>query len=140
MTVAAVIKSMARELGISQTELAARARMSRASLSLKLNARRDLTLPEVERLAEVLGITVRDLLNRVERAERERAERERDHAERERERAERERAECTSDLKYKEVEDGKYAIADKPTGVILISAAHGSIYDEDEPSCATPTW
>lgn len=133
MTVAAVIKSMARELGISQTELAARARMSRASLSLKLNARRDLTLPEVERLAEVLGITVRDLLNRVERAERERAERERDHAERE-------RAECTSDLKYKEVEDGKYAIADKPTGVILISAAHGSIYDEDEPSCATPTW
>nr|DAN46239.1 MAG TPA: repressor protein CI [Caudoviricetes sp.] len=138
MTVAAVIKSMARELGISQTELAARARMSRASLSLKLNARRDLTLPEVERLAEVLGITVRDLLNRVERAERERAERER--AERERERAERERAECTSDLKYKEVEDGKYAIADKPTGVILISAAHGSIYDEDEPSCATPTW
>ena len=137
MTVAAVIKSMARELGISQTELAARARMSRASLSLKLNARRDLTLPEVERLAEVLGITVRDLLNRVERAERERdhAERERDHAERERE-----RVECTSDLKYKEVEDGKYAIADKPTGVILISAAHGSIYDEDEPSCATPTW
>ena len=140
MTVAAVIKSMARELGISQTELAARARMSRASLSLKLNARRDLTLPEVERLAEVLGITVRDLLNRVERAERERAERERDHAERERERVERERAESTSDLKYKEVEDGKYAIADKPTGVILISAAHGSIYDEDEPSCATPTW
>jgi DNA-binding helix-turn-helix protein len=140
MTVAAVIKHMARELGISQTELAARARMSRASLSLKLNERRDLTLPEVERLAEVLGITVRDLLNRVERAERERAERERDHAERERERVERERAECTSDLKYKEVEDGKYAIADKPTGVILISAAHGSIYDEDEPSCATPTW
>lgn len=140
MTVATVIKSMARDLGISQTELAARARMSRASLSLKLNERRDLTLPEVERLAEVLGITVRDLLNRVERAERERAERERDHAERERERVERERAECTSDLKYKEVEDGKYAIADKPTGVILISAAHGSIYDEDEPSCATPTW
>ena len=140
MTVAAVIKSMARELGISQTELAARARMSRASLSLKLNARRDLTLPEVERLAEVLGITVRDLLNRVERAERERAERERERAERERDHAERERAECTSDLKYKEVEDGKYAIADKPTGVILISAAHGSIYDEDEPSCATPTW
>ena len=140
MTVAAVIKRMAHDLGISQTELAARARMSRASLSLKLNERRDLTLPEVERLAEALGITVRDLLNRVERAERERAERERDHAERERERAERERAERASDLKYEEVEDGKYAIADKPTGVILISAAHGSIYDEDEPSCATPTW
>lgn len=140
MTVAAVIKRMAHDLGISQTELAARARMSRASLSLKLNERRDLTLPEVERLASVLGITVRDLLNRVERAERERAERERDHAERDRERAERERAERASDLKYEEVEDGKYAIADKPTGVILISAAHGSIYGEDEPSCATPSW
>lgn len=134
MTVAAVIKRMAHDLGISQTELAARARMSRASLSLKLNERRDLTLPEVERLASVLGITVRDLLNRVERAERERAERERDHAERARERAERERAERASDLKREEVEDGKYAIADKQTGVILINVAHGSIYDEDVPA------
>lgn len=120
MTVAAVIKRMAHDLGISQTELAARARMSRASLSLKLNERRDLTLPEVERLASVLGITVRDLLNRVERAERERAERE--------------RAERASDLKCEEVEDGKYAIADKQTGVILINVAHGSIYDEDVPA------
>ena len=134
MTVATVIKSMARELGISQTELAARARMSRASLSLKLNERRDLTLPEVERLASVLGITVKDLLNRVERAERERAERERDHAERARERADRERAERARDLKCKEVDDGKYAIADKQTGVILINVAHGSIYDEDIPA------
>ena len=134
MTVAAVIKRMAHDLGISQTELAARARMSRASLSLKLNERRDLTLPEVERLASVLGITVRDLLNRVERAERERAERERDHAERARERAERERAERAGDLKCKEVDDGKYAIADKQTGVILINVAHGSIYDEDVPA------
>lgn len=134
MTVAAVIKSMARELGISQTELAARARMSRASLSLKLNEHRDLTLSEVERLASVLGITVRDLINRVERADREHAERERDHADRERAERERERAELASDLKYKEVEDGKYAIADKQIGVILISAAHGSIYDEDVPA------
>ena len=139
MTVATVIKSMARDLGISQTELAARARMSRASLSLKLNERRDLTLPEVERLASVLGITVKDLLNRVERAERERAERERDHAERARERAARERAareraERARDLKCKEVDDGKYAIADKQTGVILINVAHGSIYDEDVPA------
>lgn len=134
MTVATVIKSMARDLGISQTELAARARMSRASLSLKLNERRDLTLPEVERLASVLGITVKDLLNRVERAERERAERERDHAERARERAERERAERAKALKCKEVDDGKYAIADKQTGVILINVAHGSIYDEDVPA------
>ena len=130
MTVATVIKSMARDLGISQTELAARARMSRASLSLKLNERRDLTLPEVERLAYVLGITVKDLLNRVERAERERAERERA----ERGRAERERAERARDLKCKEVDDGKYAIADKQTGVILINVAHGSIYDEDVPA------
>lgn len=134
MTVAAVIKRMAHDLGISQTELAARARMSRASLSLKLNERRDLTLPEVERLASVLGITVRDLLNRVERAERER-----DHAERareraDRERADRERAERARDLKCKEVDDGKYAIADKQTGVILINVAHGSIYDEDVPA------
>ena len=129
MTVAAVIKRMAHDLGISQTELAARARMSRASLSLKLNERRDLTLPEVERLASVLGITVRDLLNRVERAERER-----DHAERARERADRERAERARDLKCKEVDDGKYAIADKQTGVILINVAHGSIYDEDVPA------
>lgn len=134
MTVATVIKSMARDLGISQTELAARARMSRASLSLKLNERRDLTLPEVERLASVLGITVKDLLNRVERAERERAERERDHAERARERADRERAERAKALKCKEVDDGKYAIADKQTGVILINVAHGSIYDEDVPA------
>lgn len=110
MTVATVIKSMARDLGISQTELAARARMSRASLSLKLNERRDLTLPEVERLAFVLGITVQDLLKRAERAERAR------------------------DLKCKEVEDGKYAIADKQTGTILINVAHGSIYDEDVPA------
>lgn len=134
MTVATVVKSMARDLGISQKELAARARMSRASLSLKLNERRDLTLPEVERLASVLGITVKDLLNRVERAERERAERERDHAERARERADRERAERARDLKCKEVDDGKYAIADKQTGVILINVAHGSIYDEDVPA------
>lgn len=129
MTVATVIKSMARELGISQTELAARARMSRASLSLKLNERRDLTLPEVERLASVLGITVKDLLNRVERAERER-----DHAERARAERARERAERARDLKCKEVDDGKYAIADKQTGVILINVAHGSIYDEDVPA------
>lgn len=68
MTVAAAIKGMAREQGVSQTELATRARMSRASLSLKLNERRDLTLPEVERLAAVLGTSVRELLDQVERS------------------------------------------------------------------------
>lgn len=104
MTVAAVIKSMARELGISQTGLAARARMSRASLSLKLNERRDLTLPEVERLADALGTTVRDLLDRAEHG---------------------------SDLEY---EGGDYAIADQPTGVVILQAVHGSIYDEDVPA------
>ena len=107
MTVAAVIKHMARELGISQTELAARARMSRASLSLKLNERRDLTLPEVERLAGALGTTVRDLLDRAER---------------------------DSDLEYEESEGGDCAIADKPTGVVILQASHGSIYDEDIPA------
>lgn len=107
MTVAAVIKSMARELGISQTELAARARMSRASLSLKLNERRDLTLPEVERLAAVLGTTVRDLLVRAEHG---------------------------SDIEYEESEGGDYAIQDKPTVVVILQASHGSIYDEDIPA------
>ena len=107
MTVAAAIKSMARELGISQTELAARARMSRASLSLKLNARRDLTLPEVERLAGALGTTVRDLLDRAEHGR---------------------------DLEYEEAEGEDYAIQDKPTGVVILQAVHGSIYDEDVPA------
>ena len=51
MTVAAEIKAIARELGVSQGLLARQARMSRASLSLKLNGRRDMTLSEVERLA-----------------------------------------------------------------------------------------
>lgn len=107
MTVAAVIKSMARELGITQTELATRARMSRASLSLKLNARRDLTLPEVERLAGALGTTVRDLLDRAEHGR---------------------------DLEYEEAEGEDYAIQDKPTGVVILQAVHGSIYDEDVPA------
>lgn len=107
MTVAAVIKSMARELGISQTELAARARMSRASLSLKLNERRDLTLPEVERLAAVLGTSVRELLDRVERT--------------------------TETATVPEKSRG-YAIADKATGVVILQASHGSIYDEDIPA------
>ena len=107
MTVAAVIKSMARELGISQTELAARARMSRASLSLKLNERRDLTLPEVERLAAVLGTSVRELLDRVER---------------------------TTETAPTSEESRGYAIADKATGVVILQASHGSIYDEDIPA------
>lgn len=57
MTVAAEIKVIARELGVSQGLLAKQAHMSRASLSLKLNGRRDMTLPEVERLAAALGTT-----------------------------------------------------------------------------------
>lgn len=107
MTVAAVIKGMAREQGVSQTELAARARMSRASLSLKLNERRDLTLPEVERLAAVLGTSVRELLDRVERT--------------------------TETVPAHEKSRG-YAIADKATGVVILQASHGSIYDEDVPA------
>lgn len=107
MTVAAVIKGMAREQGVSQTELAARARMSRASLSLKLNERRDLTLPEVERLAAVLGTSVRELLDR---------------------------AEQTTETTPAPEESRGYAIADKPTGVVILQASHGSIYDEDIPA------
>lgn len=67
MTVAAEIKAIARELGVSQGLLARQARMSRASLSLKLNGRRDMTLPEVERLAAALGTTPQDLIARAER-------------------------------------------------------------------------
>lgn len=107
MTVAAVIKGMAREQGVSQTELAARARMSRASLSLKLNERRDLTLPEVERLAAVLGTSVRELLDRVER---------------------------TTETAPAGEKSRGYAIADKATGVVILQASHGSIYDEDVPA------
>lgn len=69
MTVAAEIKVLARELGVSQGLLAEQARMSRASLSLKLNGRRDMTLPEVERLAAVLGTTPQDLIARAERTD-----------------------------------------------------------------------
>lgn len=107
MTVAAVIKGMAREQGVSQTELAARARMSRASLSLKLNERRDLTLPEVERLAAVLGTPVRELLDR---------------------------AEQTTETAPAPEKSRGYAIADKPTGVVVLQASRGSIYDEDIPA------
>ena len=43
--------------------------MSHASLSLKLNGRRDMTLPEVERLAAALGTTPQDLIARAERTD-----------------------------------------------------------------------
>lgn len=69
MTVAAEIKALARELGVPQGLLAEKARMSRASLSLKLNGRRDMTLTEVERLAAVLGTTPKDLIARAERTD-----------------------------------------------------------------------
>lgn len=69
MTVAAEIKALARELGVPQGLLAEKARMSRASLSLKLNGRRDMTLTEVERLAAVLGTTPQDLIARAERTD-----------------------------------------------------------------------
>ena len=66
MTVAAQIKEFAHEKGITQNELAAKARMSRASLSLKLNGHRAFTLPEVERLAAALGTTPKALIVRAE--------------------------------------------------------------------------
>lgn len=69
MTVATEIKAIARELGVSQGLLARQARMSRASLSLKLNGRRNMTLPELERLAAALGTTPQDLIARAERTD-----------------------------------------------------------------------
>lgn len=69
MTVAAEIKALARERGVPQGLLAEQVRMSRASLSLKLNGRRDMTLPEVERLAAALGTTPQDLIVRAERTD-----------------------------------------------------------------------
>lgn len=66
MTVAAEIKALARELGISQKVLSEKAHIGRASLSLKLNGRRDMKLSEVERLAAVLGTTHKDLIERAE--------------------------------------------------------------------------
>ena len=67
MTVAAEIKALARKRGVPQRLLAEQARMSRASVSLKLNGRRDMTLSEVERLAAVLGTTPKALIVRAER-------------------------------------------------------------------------
>ena len=69
MTVATEIKAIARELGVSQGLLARQARMSRASLSLKLNEHRNMTLPELERLAAALGTTPQDLIARAERTD-----------------------------------------------------------------------
>lgn len=66
MTVAAEIKALASRLGIPQRVLAEKARIGRASLSLKLNGHRDLKLSEVERLAAVLGTTHKDLIMRAE--------------------------------------------------------------------------
>ena len=69
MTVSTEIKAIARELGVFQGLLARKAHMSHASLSLKLNGRRDMTLPEVERLAAALGTTPQDLIARAERTD-----------------------------------------------------------------------
>ena len=69
MTVATEIKAIARELGVSQGLLARQARMSRASLSLKLNGHRNMTLSELERLAAALGTTPQDLIARAERTD-----------------------------------------------------------------------
>ena len=67
MTVAAEIKALARKCGVPQRLLAERSRMSRASVSLKLNGHRDMTLSELERLAAVLGTTPKALIVRAER-------------------------------------------------------------------------
>lgn len=97
MTVATEIKAIARELGVSQGLLARQARMSRASLSLKLNGRRDMTLPEVERLAAALGTTPQDLIARAER---------------------------TDALAAPNDSSDGYAIQDKASGSVILQARH----------------
>lgn len=97
MTVAAEIKALARELGVPQGMLAEQARMSRASLSLKLNGRRDMTLPEVERLAAALGTTPQDLIARAER---------------------------TDALAAPNDSSDGFAIQDKASGAIILQASH----------------
>lgn len=67
MTVAAEIKALARKRGVPQWLLAERSCMSRASVSLKLNGHRDMTLSEVERLAAALGTTPKVLIMRAAR-------------------------------------------------------------------------
>ena len=67
MAIAAEIKEYAKLKGLTQNALAGKARMSRASLSLKLNDRRAFTLPEIERIAAALGTTPQDLIARAER-------------------------------------------------------------------------
>lgn len=67
MAIATEIKEFARLKGLTQNALAGKARMSRASLSLKLNDRRAFTLPEIERIAAALGTTPQDLIARAER-------------------------------------------------------------------------
>lgn len=69
MTIAAEIKALAHELGITQKELSEKARIGRASLSLKLNEHRDMTVSEVERLAVALGTTHKALVMRAEWAD-----------------------------------------------------------------------
>ena len=66
MAIAKEIKEFARLKGLTQKALAGKARMSRASLSLKLNDRRAFTLPEIERIAAALGTTPQDLIARAE--------------------------------------------------------------------------
>lgn len=67
MAIATEIKEFARLKGLTQNALAGKARMSRASLSLKLNDRRAFTLPEIERIAAALGTTPQELIARAER-------------------------------------------------------------------------
>lgn len=97
MTVAAEIKALARELGVPQVLLAEQARMSRASLSLKLNGHRDMTLPEVERLAAALGTTPQDLITRAAR---------------------------TDALAAPDDSSDGFAIQDKASGAIILQARH----------------
>lgn len=95
MVIAAEIKGFAKLKGLTQNALAEKARMSRASLSLKLNDRRAFTLPEIERIAAALGTTPQDLIARAERRR---------------------------DIEEQTTSPAGYAIQDKASGSIILQA------------------
>lgn len=97
MVVATEIKEYARLKGLTQGALAEKARISRASLSLKLNGRRAFTLPEIERIASALGTTPQDLIARAERRR---------------------------DLEEQTASLAGYEVRDSASGSVLLSARH----------------
>lgn len=66
MTIAAEIRAEAARQSIERGELARRAGMSRSSLYLKLAEKRALTLTDVQRLADALGVPMWRLVRAVD--------------------------------------------------------------------------